>query len=230
MTPAADCGASGRLTFHHQSHHPDVLFLDAGLVPALARASDLRVAQLTRPACELVRVLPPRGDKGLARPIMLPQRADSRLRNHPLALTRALTLALTRPSASCSPSSSPLKHISLTPGVCLRLVERRRARGELASHPAPERLPRRRRGQLEAGAIRGGGRAWEGTLLEGLDSGSDRCEEVIQLGLKRDTACNAQRHRSIYPHLSHPSTHPPLQLGYGRPSRRRRRSCRTSRG
>ena len=143
--------------------------LDSGLVPALARASDLRVAQLTRPACELVRVLPPRGDKGLARPIMLPQRADSRLRNHPLALTRALTLALTRPSASCSPSSSPLKHISLTPGVCLRLVERRRARGVLASHPAPERLPRRRGGKLEAGATRAGGRAWEGTLLEGLD-------------------------------------------------------------
>ena len=55
--------------------------LDSGLVPALARASDLRVAQLTRPACELVRVLPPRGDKRLGRPIMLPQPADSRLPN-----------------------------------------------------------------------------------------------------------------------------------------------------
>ena len=166
-------------------------------------------------------------DPTLTSPLPAPSPSPSRPRprphprpHPPLCLVLALILT----------TYSPLKHISLTPRVCLRLVERRRARGELASHPAPEGLPRRRRGQLEAGPIRGGGRAWEGTLLEGLDSGSDRCEEVIQLGLKRDTACNAQRHRSIYPHLSHPSTHPPLQLGYGRPSRRRRRSCTTSLG
>lgn len=97
-----------------------------------------------------------------------------------------VTLALTSPSPS-RPHPCPhprlhpplrlvlalvlttLKHISLTPGLCLRLVERRRARGKLASHPAPERLPRWRGGELEAGATRAGGRAWEGTLLEGLD-------------------------------------------------------------
>merc|ERR1719215_2392792 len=62
------------LTDSHASLFP--VFLNVELVPALAH---LRVAQLTRPACELVRVLPPRGDKGLARPIMLPQPADLRL-------------------------------------------------------------------------------------------------------------------------------------------------------
>ena len=50
-------------------------------VPAPAPFRQLRVAQLTRPACELVRVLPPRRDKGLGRPIILPKPADSRLPN-----------------------------------------------------------------------------------------------------------------------------------------------------
>lgn len=55
--------------------------LSPGLVPALARPRLLRVAQLTRPACELIRILPPRVDKRCGRPITLPQPADSRLPN-----------------------------------------------------------------------------------------------------------------------------------------------------